>query len=418
LTPEFRLLLASTWIIPEGPAQELAGRVILNPPPDSPLENGASGPTPPTPWAEIRAQRIEAAFREGIDWGVFLSLAARHRVLVPCAPLRRVLGTRLPGHVDEQLQARQAGVCKQALRHAAELVWINKVFHANGIEVLPMKGAMLSLQLYGDPAMRSARDLDLLVRPEKLDDAERILLGAGCRRATPDCRLTPKRRKWLLRHSHHFGFCSDDRRQLVELHWCLYLWRPEHVAELWNHCQSASWMGSDFLTLKDNALLLFLCDHGSKHRWFRIKWLSDVVGLLAQERDFSWENVLALADRNDLSLALAQAGMLVHWLYGIPLPPPLVELVASEKRSAALAAHAIDAMLLSEQGQFALRERIRSSVHPTRIRKRLPVHALVMSWWLSTDEFKEFPLPDRLFWLYFPLRPLLWFYHHYLKRRA
>ena len=35
---------------------------------------------------------------------------------------------------------------------------------------------------------------------------------------------------------------------------------------------------------------------------------------------------------------------------------------------------------------------------------------------LSTDEFKEFPLPDRLFWLYFPLRPLLWFYHHYIKK--
>jgi hypothetical protein len=37
---------------------------------------------------------------------------------------------------------------------------------------------------------------------------------------------------------------------------------------------------------------------------------------------------------------------------------------------------------------------------------------------LSTDEFKECPLPDRLFWLYFPLRPLLWFYHHYIKSKA
>jgi hypothetical protein len=81
-------------------------------------------------------------------------------------------------------------------------------------------------------------------------------------------------------------------------------------------------MGTSFLNLKNGALLLFLCDRGAKHRWSRIKWLNDVAGLLAQERSFSWENILALADRFDLSLALAQADMLVHWLYGVPLPQP------------------------------------------------------------------------------------------------
>jgi hypothetical protein len=177
-------------------------------------------------------------------------------------------------------------------------------------------------------------------------------------------------------------------------------------------------MGTTFLTLTDDALLLFLCDHGAKHRWSRIKWLSDFAGLLAQERSFSWESVLALADRFDLSLALAQAGMLVHWLYGMPLPQPLVGLVANEERSASLAAQALDAMLLSEKEQFALPARLRNAVYPLRIRAQLPGHVSLRYCLLSTDEFKEFPLPDSLFWLYFPLRPFLWFYHHYIGRRS
>jgi Uncharacterised nucleotidyltransferase len=372
----------------------------------------------PATYAPAQAERIAAACREGIDWDVFLSLVDRHRVLVPYDALRRVLGVQFPARVYEQLKTQKAEACKLALLHTAELVRLNKAFRAQGIEMLPMKGMMLSLQLFGDPAMRSTRDLDLLVRPEKLDDADRILKDEGYRRTYPDFALTPKRQEWVLQQRCHFAYYRDDRRQLIELHWRLLQWRAEHVAELWNHCEPTSWIGTSFLNLKDDALLLFLCDHGAKHRWSRIKWLSDVAGLLAQERSFSWENILALADRFDLSLALAQAGMLVHWLYGVPLPQPLLVLVANEKRSVSLAAQAIDAMLLSEKEQFALPVRFKNAVHPIRIRERLPGHVSLRYCWLSTDEFKECPLPDSLFWLYFPLRPLLWFYHHYIKRAA
>jgi len=110
-----------------------------------------------------------------------------------------------------------------------------------------------------------------------------------------------------------------------------------------------------------------------------------------------------------ISLALAQAGLLVHWLYGIPLPEPLVALIANEKRSVSLAAKAVDAMLLSEEEQFALPARIKYRLYLLRIRERLPGHVALSSSMVSIDVFKECPLPDGLFWLYLPLRPSLWF---------
>jgi hypothetical protein len=100
----------------------------------------------------------------------------------------------------------------------------------------------------------------------------------------------------------------------------------------------------------------------------------------------------------------------------LPLPEPLAGLVANKKLSPSLAARAVDAMLLSEKEQFALPVRLKSGVFPARIRERLSRRVSLSSCLLSTDEFKECPLPDSLFWLYFPLRPLLWFYHHYIKR--
>ena len=450
LTPEFRLLLASGWIAPEGPPHQRVGRDIPNPPSKLDRECGALGitrptpyaktqaetvrdarPTPyaqtqaervrearPTPYAQTQAERVGAACHDGIDWDVFLSLVDRHRVLVPHDTLRRALGDRLPCPVYEQLKSRNAEACRQTLRQAAELVRLNMEFSAHGFEMIPLKGVMLSVQLFHDPAMRSTRDLDLLVRPERLDEADQILRRDGYRLVSPDCELTPRRKKWLLRASHHFGYTHDQRHQLVELHWRLHQWKPEHVAELWDNCQTKTWMEAGFLTLKDDALLLFLCDHGSKHQWRRIKWLADVAALLAQERNLSWDNVLALADRFDLSRPLAESGLLVHWLYGIRLPEPLVDLIARQESASDMASQSVEAMLLSEKAQFTLSVRLKSAMSLGRSRERLPLGMSFRSCLLSTDEFKEFPLPDRLFWLYFPLRPLLWFYHHYIKRKA
>jgi Uncharacterised nucleotidyltransferase len=398
LTPEFRLLLACTWVAPE--------------------ECGALGITRPITYAQIQAEQISAACGQGIDWDLFLSLVDRHRVLVPHDELRRLIGDRLPDRAYEKLKSRSAKVSQLALRQTAELVRIGQAFALQGVEVIPLKGVLLSVQLFDDPAMRSTRDLDLLVRAEDLDEADQILKGEGYGSADLDFELTPKRKEWLLRERYHFGYIRDIRSDLVELHWCLPQWKAEDVNELWQHCQARTCMGIKFLTLKDDALLLFLCDHGSRHLWRRIKWLADVAALLAQERSFAWDDVLALADRFDLSRSLAEAGLLVHWLYGIRLPEPLVNLIARQKSAGKLARQSLDAMLMSERAQFALSVRLKNAVFLGRSRERLPLGMSWRSCLLSTDEFKEFPLPDSLFWLYFPLRPLLWFYHHYVRRKT
>jgi len=321
----------------------------------------------------------------------------------------------VPAWVREQLASRKAEACRQALRRAAELVRLKNAFGSQGIETIPLKGVILSLQLYGDPAARTSRDLDLLVKPERLDDAGKILETEGYRCIDPDFELTPRRRRWILENGPHFTYRHGLRRQLVELHWRLPLWRKEQVADLWNCCATRTWMDTDFLALSDEALLLFLCDHGAKHRWRRVKWLADVAVLLGKEPGFSWETVLALAGRLDLCRPLAQAGTLVSWLYGIPLPEPLVGLIGRQRSAAGLATAAAKAMVLHEDEQFALRERLRAGVAPRHLRERLPRLANLRAALISADEFKEFPLSDRWFWLYFPLRPLLWFYHHYLR---
>jgi hypothetical protein len=93
----------------------------------------------------------------------------------------------------------------------------------------------------------------------------------------------------------------------------------------------------------------------------------------------------------------------------------LVELIGRQQSASDMASQSVEAMLLSEEAYSTLSVRLKNVMFLGRNRERLSRRASWRSCLLSTDEFKEFPLPDRLFWLYFPLRPLLWFYHHYIR---
>jgi hypothetical protein len=383
LSAEFQLLAASSWDAPQ-------------------------------PLVEFQAGRIAAAYTQGVNWEQFLRLIVRHRLLVEPETLDRALGDRLPAGVREELRKQKRHACRESLGQAAELVRINEAFRRRRIDLLPIKGVLLSAQLYGDPGRRVSRDFDLLVRPEHLTMAEQVLQELGYQLTQPDCPLTPRRRRWLVGQMHHFGY-TDSAQHLVELHWRVLLWKPEEMAWLWQESRPARLLGSEFRVLSDVALLLLLCDHGAKHSWSRLKWLNDLMGFVAQRPPVDWPPMVARARQFDLARSVAQAGLLLNWVHGWQLPEPWADLVRLERTAVPLAQDALEAMYLEEGAQFRLPVRLQRTVHPLRIRRRLGTVQWAQACLISTDSFRELPLPDWLFWLYFPLRPALWCYHHYVR---
>ncbi len=387
-TPEFRLLVACSWVAP--PSLELQ-----------------------------QAEQITALCGEGITWDEFIALVDRHRIpALAYAALRRHAGDLLPDNAKEQLKERSDLARREALRHAAEFVRLERKFTEQRIDLLPLKGPMLSLQLFGDPGMRHTRDLDLMVRPNDLARADLLLREDGYRRF-PDFELTEKRKSFLMANGQDFWYDHDTRGIHLELHWRSYLWTPERIAELWEHCRPTMQSGVQANCLDDDALLLFLCDHGARHRWFRLKWLSDVAIMIARESPQGWDNLLALAGRLDLRRPLAQSALLVHRLYGVPLAKPLSVLIGQEKTTLPLGLTALREILMSEETHGLLEKRwgiLRNYWYEMRLRNTPPYRSHLNILLISIADFKEFPLPDRLFWLYLPLRPLFWLWRHFPKK--
>ena len=124
---------------------------------------------------------MPASFSTGpLDWDFLCAQADEQAVL---QLVHRRAASRYADLVPPRVLTRMAEECRwltqlsQALTRA--LVDLLPVFSAQSIGVLPYKGPTLGLQAYGDPALRTFADLDILVRPADLDAARAVLLSGS-----------------------------------------------------------------------------------------------------------------------------------------------------------------------------------------------------------------------------------------------
>ena len=380
LSAEFRLLVACSW-------------------------------RPPAPWDCEQSKLIATLCADSIDWTAFQNLIDRHRVPVLVhANLAKYGGGNIPEEHWMSIQTRARKATALSLLQAAELTRLTRIFREAGIDLLPLKGTTLSLRLYGEPAVRSLRDLDLLVRTGDFDRAERLLLAQGYRRTSPDSEATPRMKSATRSRLQHHSYVHANRNILVELHWRVHDWNQKQLEELWNRSRDLQWNGTKLRHIEDGFLFLLLCEHGSEHEWFRLKWLSDVAMLATREDPPSPAALEALVQDLDLEISVGQTLVLIRWLYRIAPPEWMCAFAPADARSVSLASMALEVILSPREDIH--RDPLRMLLHRSRYLqiqgRRSSVTRHLRNIALRPYDAGIVPLPDCLFWLYYVLRPFLW----------
>src|SRR5258708_33332393 len=130
-------------------------------------------------------QRLRGLLRCA-DWARLLVLAEAHGVaghLTAC--LRSLDEDLVPSEVRQTLVDRRRAQNFFTLRLTAELFRILDRFTSEGIGALVVKGPVLAVQAYGDPAMRAYGALDLLLRQRDIRRATELMSAAGYAPAVP-----------------------------------------------------------------------------------------------------------------------------------------------------------------------------------------------------------------------------------------
>lgn len=210
--------------------------------------------------------------------------AARRHHVVPYmdAHLDRL---ELPGQARSELEVMAGRQHAGASVLASDLSVALDALRDAGVRALAFKGVALAAQAYGDFRARGAGDLDLLVAPDDLERAHRVLGGAGWAPAPGWPTPGPS---WAWRHFVRTGYelLLSGPQSDIDLHWHLVPTRgtfPDFDA-LWERHQEVSVDGHPTPTLSPYDALAHSAAHAAKDRWRWIRSLLD-VHLLASRRD-------------------------------------------------------------------------------------------------------------------------------------
>ena len=349
---------------------------------------------------------------ESLDWPLILRLTERHRV---AGLVHRALRDLPPGIVPEvaarTITRRAAHLARRNLAQLAEVVRLDRAFAAAGIRVAVLKGATLALLLHGDPTLRHAKDIDLLVPLDSAAGAAALLEAQGYRRVVPAPTVGPDRMARWQQRAKNMSYRHPDSGLEIELHWRLF----DHPWMIGRTPPPDAWVTvpvSSALalhTLAPDDLLTYLLGHGALHGWFRLKWLADLATLLHGHSPDEIEAVLCHAEAQGLGRAAGQGLILSALFWPIALPERLSRAAQAPTPVARLVGAALACLT-------DLEEPTRRPFGPTRI--NLLHYRLGTGWrnrWVilrgqidSAEDWAALPLPRRLDWLYLVLRGPLW----------
>lgn len=346
-----------------------------------------------------------AAVARGVDWEAFLALAERNRLL-PLAHRALAEAEDVPGGVRSRLRSAYAANARDALARSGELRGLMDDLARAGIPALAYKGPALAVRAYGQLALRTYSDLDLLVAPADRARAAAALAARGYRCAH---RFTPAQDAAFLRVDGDYPFRHPDTGRLVELHvrvsstrFCARLPTERLLAR----AVAVPLGGGEVPAPADDDLFLALCLHGAKHRWRRLEWLACAAALRVRA-GLDAEPLLRRAEEAGARRTVLLALLLMRDALGVALPPGAARAAAPDRGLRALADEA--GALWWSDGEDEAEATPANLRFNTRLRDGAADRARYAARWLfapSPEDWAWVRLPDALAPLYRVLRPL------------
>ncbi|WP_424003317.1 nucleotidyltransferase domain-containing protein [Haloarcula salina] len=362
------------------------------------------------------APDIEPLVSSDLDWDRVLDLARYHGVLQLlqeglASTYREVKEERgVPPSVSSRLDGTVQRRTMRNLAATDELLGVLDDFDDAGVRALPFKGPVLSAFAYDSVTVREYNDLDILVHPEDVSTAADVLEERGYEwrdgapRLDDAALLGGPSTKAIV---HEYAMTGSDID--VELRWRVGdAERPfsPDVAALWDHREQVDVGGAPVPALAATDRLLVLAFHGTKHRWYLLKWLCDFVAAM-DATTADWDRVLAHARDHGVERPFLVGAALAETVFEYALPEPVAARVSEANRVTGLADR-VTRSLASEPttapGRIeSARFFAAASESPTALPRLVALHSALHP---TYADYRFRPLPGHLHPLYYVIWPI------------
>jgi hypothetical protein len=277
---------------------------------------------------------VAALLSDGLNWDGLLDLAADHRVQgVLAKRLEEVGFANVPDSAREKLQDRMRAQHLSTLGMTVALFRILQDFSAGRIEAVLVKGPLISLLAYDDPAIRNYVDLDVLVRHRDIETATQRMLELGFHSDVPQSVIRAGKIPG------EYLFQKPGTKQFVELHTehtFRYYPKPMLIESLFARKRQVLLDGRDVpvLSLEDEFVLN--CIHGAKHFWERLMWVADIAAVVARHPEMNWDKVRSGAAEVGAGRMLRVALRLATLVLGVRIPAAFADEIQKDHATESL----------------------------------------------------------------------------------
>lgn len=358
-----------------------------------------------------RAEKINDLLQKDINWDVLLDIAHHERML-PLLYRNLVLISpkKVPEAVMTRLRNEYLFNSSRNLKLTRELLFIIENFDAKGIPIMPFKGPVLAEQVYGDIALRSFTDLDLLIPEREYTRAEELLQSLGY---LNDLKLTPAQNAAFLKSEHHHLFSNNKTGTSIELHWristSLFSLQPD-LSWAWNRAGVRTILGKNVPSFSPEDTLLILCEHGARHQWSQLSWVYDVAGIV-ETKKINLPGLIEQSERIGNKRPLLLGLLLASDLLDTDLSPEIYWKAKGDKPVRANAEKVKKDLITRDSFRGS------SDLHASESMNELEFYFLLMSRYQllrtllraytpRTKDLNIASLPDALFPLYYLVRPI------------
>lgn len=262
------------------------------------------------------------------DISPMLALAEAHGVTAQLAAALNQYRTEHEFSVAfPQLRDAQRRQALSTILLTAELFRALDLFVSASIECVVIKGPVLSVRAFGDPAARHYGDIDLLLRHADIQRASHQMISAGFQSAISANHLRAGKTPG------QYFFRRPQTGAALELHTertLRYFPRPLPIGDFFAR---KSFLSIDSrqvpaLSLEDEFVLISI--HGAKHFWERLMWISDIAALVQHHPELDWARVRRSAAAVGAERMVRVALLLAERLLHVPVPQPMEAEVARD----------------------------------------------------------------------------------------
>jgi hypothetical protein len=259
-----------------------------------------------------------------VDWARFLDLTRFHRIEGLAWNYLSANETGTPEEIRATLLEAAFGIAAQNLQASADCRTLLGAFEDAKVPLLFLKGLTLGTLAYGNPSLKAAIDIDLLIDPADLGKAAELLRSCGYRLVAPqdspnDEVLDTWHRGWK-----ESIWAKDSPRLEIDLHTRtadnrrLIPGIDVHSPRQWMDIAA----GVRLPTLADDELFAYLAVHGASSAWFRLKWIADFAGLVEGRSANEIDQLYRRSQQLGAGRAPGQALLLADALFGVLEPSP------------------------------------------------------------------------------------------------